>query len=182
MFPNITLAIKNHIPQIIYYPEEGISRKMTLVDENLSDIILDISKKLEFSDDYKTLEDVLRLARESDETFIADLPDMDVEDPEFRLNETLKKHLDKVLTDLEDDYANVEMDEELKKEVNQNKKADILASILEGLYAILIAKTLIAAAELGIGTVRLDDEHKNPRLVEKMSKELEKLGIGLLLP
>ncbi len=39
----------------------------------------------------------------------------------------------------------------------------------------------MAAAELGLGTIRLDDESKNTRLQEKMAMELEKMDVDLIV-
>ena len=188
MYPLVALKIKDHVPSVVYYPQEGVERKMTLTDENVRDIILDIAGKLDLykdsenTDRNEAFQDLLSLARESHEDYSTDLPDVNPEDIEFDLKNKLNKSLDKILGEKEELYPDVEMSNEVRNELVKNQNSDILASILDILYYTLIAKTLVAASDLGIGTIQLDDEHKNARLLEKMSKELEKIGVDFVIP
>lgn len=189
MYPYIALKIKNNVPSIMYYPEEGLNRKMTLNDENLRDIVLGLAHKLELVDKSKvndsdaTFQELLNLARESDEEYITDMPEIDLENEiEFELESQLNALLNSVLENKTEAYPGTEITPEVKKELERNQNADIFASVLDILYYILIAKTLFAASDLGISSIQLEDEHKNARLLEKMSKELEKMGIDLVLP
>ncbi len=186
MNPYVELKIKNNIPTIVYYPAEGESRQMTLESENMLDSIMHAAKDLELVNtqaehSQENFEDLLNIAREADETLATDLPNIDTETIEFRLLETLKPYLESLKALNPDEYSDLKIEESIRAELNKNRNSDIFASFMEGLYSILIAKTLLAAGELGIGNIQLNDEFRNPRLMEKMSKELDKMGLELVI-
>ncbi len=187
MYPFVELKIKDGIPQVVYYAAEGQERPMNSSLESLTDAVMHGAKHLKLVDqevehNYSNLEELLKLARESDENYYTEIPDMDVENVDFGLLETLKPYLEKMSEVEQDEYSDLDMTDEVKEELDRFKRADQFASYMEAMYSILIAKTLLAANDLGIGDIRLNDDLKNPRLVEKMSKELDKLGLELLVP
>jgi len=187
MYPFVELKIKDGVPYVVYYPMEGEERQMTQSSESLIDVAMHGAKSLNLKDqnaehNQENLEELLQLARESDETYYTELPDMDVENSEFGLLNTLKPYLEKMSGAEQDEYTDLNMTDEVKEELTRFRRADQFASYMEALYAILIAKTLLAANDLGIGKISLNDDLRNPRLMEKMSKELEKLGIDLHIP
>lgn len=188
MYPKISLKIENHIPTIIYYPDADTAKKMTEETEDLYTVVMEIAKQIGLIEDYNKqtkdlvlYDELLSLARESNEVYLSDYPDINVEEPEFNLTPILKKIVDDALKE-----ANSEMDlntsDEVKTQLKKNLQADIFASALEVLYMILIGKTLVAASELGVGSIALEDYHKNPRLVEKMGRELDNLGVEFEKP
>lgn len=187
MYPYVELKIKNGIPTLVYYSSEEVQRPMTLTNDSIFDAALFGGKELGLIEksaehNQENLETLLKLARESDETYYPELPDMELENIEFDLLKTLKPYLKKMVEVTPDDYSDLSMTDEVKAELEKFQKADLFASYMEAMYTILIAKTLLAANDLGIGNITLNDDYKNPRLMEKMSKELDKLGIELVIP
>lgn len=182
-YPAIALVIKNSVPSIVYYPEEGMMRKMTLKEENISDIVLSLVKRLSL-ENITTLEDALVLARESDETSMdfSDFLDLESSELEFEISKTLSGIVDSVVNNTGKEYEDIDLTPEVKNELVRNKNADTFASVLDTLYNILITKTLIAASEIGMTSgIHLVDETHNSRLREKMSRELENLGVDLIV-
>lgn len=184
MQPYISLQIRNHIPHIVFYPDEGMSRSLTVDDESILPIVASIAKRLELIAEEEevnaeTLTNLFELARTSDESYLDTTPDLETEESEFKLAAIMNRLVDQALATREDQYPETELNDDVRAELASNLNADIFASLLDALYTVLIAKTLLAASELGIGKISLDDEHNNVRLLEKMSKELAKLGIEL---
>lgn len=187
MYPFVELKIKDGVPHIVYYPAEGQQKHMTLSQEKFIDAAMHGAKKLELlspeaEHNQENLENLLRVARESDESYYTELPDVDTDSVEFKLIETLKPYLQKMTESTPEDYSDLDMTDEVKEELERFRNSDFFASYMEALYSILIAKTLLAAHDLGIGKISLNDEFRNPRLMEKMSKELDKLGLELNVP
>lgn len=184
MQPFISLQIRNHIPHIVFYPDEGMSRNLTVDEESIVNVVSSIAKRLELiaeeedaSDE--TLTRLFNLARSSDESYLNTTPNFETDDSEFKLMEIMTELVEQSLKTREELYPETDMNDEVRTEINSNMNADIFASLMDALYTVLIAKTLLAASELGIGKIKLDDEHNNVRLLEKMSKELAKLGLEL---
>jgi len=187
MYPFVELKIKNGTPTLVYYASEIVERPMTLTKDSVFDAAMYGGKELgliekDAEHNQENLEKLLKLARESDETYYPELPEMELENIEFDLLKTLTPYLKKLKEFDPDDYSDLQMTEEVKAELDAFKNADSFASYMEALYTILIAKTLLAANDLGVGNITLNDDFKNPRLMEKMPKELEKLGIDLVIP
>lgn len=186
MYPQVELKIKNNIPVIIYKASAEEDKSMSLESESIIDAAMHAAKELNLIDsntehNQSNFEKLLSIAREADESLIIELPNIDTETIEFKLLNTLKPYLKTLIEGIKDEYSSIEMDSKIREELDRNKNSDIFASYMEGLYSILIAKTLLAASELGIGNIHLNDELKNPRLMEKMAKELEKLGLELII-
>lgn len=182
MYPHVSLTIKNNIPSIVYHPKEGVEKKINTTDENIYEIALDVAQKLGLVKNTKLSADdqfqsLLSVARESDETYVTDLTDIDPEVIEFDLNGSMSKAVDKAIKNKRDEYKDVEMSDEIRGELELNQNKDIFASLMDAMYMVLIAKTVLVAAELGIGKIALNDSSKNARLHEKMLQELHKLGI-----
>ncbi len=184
MYPNITLQIKNHVPSLVLQKSKDESSKITLEDENLLNIFAKLAKDLnlieqERESEAALMEELLSLARESDETFILDYPEIEDEGVEFKLSNAIQKFLDK--NTISDVYQDLELNPEIQAELNKNKNADTFASALDYLYVTMVAKALLAGSEMGIGIVRLDDDSKNTRLQEKMAMELERMGVDFIV-
>ncbi len=187
MYPNITLQIKNHKPLIVFKPNESESKVITEKIEDIADIMINLAKKLDLENEIASqindreiiIENLLQLARESDETKVSAYTDLDATSTEFELKKAVDSFFKNAENEKEDFDAIVEASVQVKKELQRNQNSDIFAAGLDAIYNILIAKTLIAAEQLGIGTIKLDDEHENIRLYEKMVQELSKIGISL---
>lgn len=187
MYPNITLQIKNHKPVIVFYPNENESRVITENEENLSEIMIDLAKKLDLENEIASqindrtiiVENLLQLARQSDESRFNSLIELDIDNTEFEI----PKHLDKFLESTKGEKDNyndlIEASNQVKKELERNQNSDIFAAAMDLIYNVLIAKTIVAAEHLGIGEIKLDDEYENARLFEKMARELDKMGLVL---
>ncbi|CAG1021281.1 hypothetical protein DOJK_00887 [Patescibacteria group bacterium] len=186
MYPYIELKIENNVPKIVYYPNENQVQEITQNNENLTEIIIDAAKSFDLVEEdaeytQENLDTLLDLARQSDETLFTDLPTLDTETIEFNLTDTLIPYVEAVLDGQEEAYNEINMTDEVRDQLSQNVNADNFASYLETLYSILIAKTILAASEMGIGNIHLNDDSKNPRLMEKMAKELDKMGLDLII-
>lgn len=182
MYPNLTLRIKNHIPSLIYMPSEGVEKVLTQGEENVVEVMTEIAEKLNLqhpnSEDLSQRhQDFLTIARNADDVYYTTFPDMDVESQEFKLKETIHQNLDKIIDDNPQDYEVDGLTPELMKELEQNYAVDLFSSALESMYTTLISKSLLAASELGLGTINLDDESENLRLAELMAREMEKMGV-----
>lgn len=182
----IQLRIQNFIPNIYLVNNNGAEKKITLKDENLLENInlaanklhIDLENSLESPE--KLYSELLSTARESDETYMIEDTQMNQESIEFNIRSLIDELLGRAER-MEQEYKDIDMNEETRAEINQNQSRDILASILEEIYLRLTAKTLIAASELGITEIHLQDDHKNGRLAEKMNKELGKMGAELIV-
>jgi hypothetical protein len=187
MYPYVELNIKDGVPSIIYYPDQNSSRAMTIENESVIEAAIFAGKELGLIDSkaehtQQNFEELLTIARNSDETFYTEIPNMDVESIEMKLLKTLKPYLQEIKNYNPDNYSGIQMDKNVKEEIERIRMSDSFASYMEGLYTILIAKTLLAANDLGIGNIALNDNNRNPRLMEKMAAELDKLGIELIIP
>ncbi len=182
MYPKLVLRIENHIPQIIFHPENGMSRNMIGVEENLLELITELGEKLNLNQEFKSkdeklLQELLQLATEGDERFIADYPKLQQDSLSFELSNAINNHLEKSQSDFSDFSEYGELEEAVLEELKRNQNIDIFASLLEAIYLILIAKTLLICSELGIGQIELDDRNGYLRLQERMASELTKSGV-----
>lgn len=182
-YPHIALKIENFTPSINFVKDENTSRKITINDENLLVILSTLTKQLDLiEDEIESTEDlylrILELAREAVTEGMNDIPGLDAETTEFEI----QKVVDNVQTELEsDDLEGVIYDVAVRDEIIRNQNIDTLGTVLESIYAVMILKTLLAASDLGIGTIVLDDKHKDARLMEKMASELQKMDLELII-
>ncbi len=186
MSPYVALKIEDFVPSIYYFPDDGMSRKMTHQEENILDRMIQATQNLNLDTSESEqnrdnlYEELLSKARKSDEFYLDEFNDINTDSIEFNI-QNLFDDLMKYASELEQEYRDVDMSEEIRRELDQNQSGDIFASMLESLYLRLIAKTLLAASDLGIGEIHLQDSHKNARLAEKMSNELQKMGLELII-
>ena len=174
MYPHIKLKITNHKPQIFFLPDEGMTRQLTLQEESIEKEIVKIAKLLGIKD--KSIDVIFSLISEADNTLLKDFPEIDLESIEFNLGENLEKLYEYAL-EINDEYKEIEMSDEVRKELDQNKKLDILASLVDQIYNILVAKTLLSAYELEITDIHIETDYNYARLIEKMGVEVQKLDL-----
>ena len=180
MYPHLTLKIEDQIPQILFFSEENVSRRLTQQNENILDEIVWLAEELELAIEGSTKEErinsILLIASEGDPEIIESLPSIDTTSLEFNLRKTLDENL-KEIQNLDSDYSDLEMSDEVRAELDKNRKMDVLASLIDQLYNILIAKTLLAAYELELTDIHLSSDYNYARLTEKMGNEIQKLGL-----
>lgn len=182
MQPSIILQIKNNIPQVIFMSSPDNKKEITESKEDLNDIIQSLATELNIlNESERTLNNLLEYARESDDLFLNPFVEIDSKAGNFQINEAVEQQLSKAKDQSSDFSEYGKIDKNVKEELKKNQNADIFASILDTIYNVLIAKTILHASELGIGQIYLDDETDNKRLREKMAKELDELGIELLI-
>lgn len=176
--PHIILRIQNHTPHLYFHPENGEIRQLTKEDINLEDLISSIADQLEIeTEGTNKLQDLLQLASESDELYNTELPAINVETLEFDIENPIMQMLSNMNSSKED-YTKMEgVSDDLRAELERNRDSDIFASLLDKIYSIIIAKTLLAAHDLEIPNIRFSSENNYPRLAEKMGNELQKLGM-----
>lgn len=179
MTQSIKLIIENNIPSIHFINSESSSKKLTQREENIEEIILDLALKLGIKtkeeEKSKALQEILEIASEGEIGILeSEIPDLDVSNVEFEIREGIQKNLDLAMS-LDHDYSNVEMNELVKDELERNYKVDILASIIDQIYEIIVAKVILAAYELELNSVIFESNNNFPRLTEKLGNELQKL-------
>ncbi|GAB4283576.1 MAG: hypothetical protein Kow0081_0210 [Candidatus Dojkabacteria bacterium] len=185
MYPNLTLNISDHKPTLFLKPEAEISRAIVSSEDSIKDLIFSIVEQLnlktELKQDFK-LEDILALASEGDERMIEVIPENDTYGKSFGFVDFVNRQLQEAKKS-KDDFSrfgsNIEKDVLNALHVFQN--IDILASMIEMIYNILIARVILAANDLSIKNIILEDECGYPRLAGKMSSELAKEGLSLTL-
>lgn len=180
-FPRITLQIIDSEPQIIFESSEKESKKMLSETESLVQIFKYLKKELKFEEvpDENIIPGLLKLAQQGDERFIEKLPGKSLRSDKLLLQETVEDEIAKAKKNVDDysDYNDVSAD--VQTELVRNQHLDILASILEMVYNIIIANVVDSASELGVGNIRLDDQTGIGRLRSKMAGELTKMNIEL---
>lgn len=177
MQPKIILEIKNHIPSIIYSPEENVSRELITEKENIHEILLSVLEALNLKLENSTdLVDILELALEGDEKKFEKLPDLDKYAKGFGLSKFVEIEIGSYDTPEISEYEKV-ASKEVLEELQKFHNIDLLASILESIYNIMISKSVFYAQDLGIGTIILDDHDGYLRLQSKFANELAKLEI-----
>ncbi len=184
MYPNITLQIKNSVPKVIYFPEEGMSRVLTLKDESMEEVLTNIVKELGLYEeveksDQNNLEYIYALTFEGDNRLIEVVPGMDAYKNEFGFTNFVNEHLEKALSEKNDFSEYKDVTDEVVAELERNQSIDILASMFDILINVIIAKTLLFSSDLGIGRIHLEDLDGIVRLREKMASELSKMDIEL---
>jgi hypothetical protein len=181
MNPFITLKIENQIPTIVFHNRDGIEKDLTLKKENIEQEILAIAKNLEIPDiSNPSLSEVLDLASEGHHDLINTSPDIITNSLEFDLEGIIGGSLVEAEDSIED-YSEVELTDQLREEIDRNNKIDILASIIDQIYNILIAKTLLAAYELEINEIHFRSDYNYARLIEKMGNEIQKLNLEFII-
>lgn len=184
MQPYLTLRIKNHIPHIFFHSDEVTNKQLTHKDENILQEIKSIGQKLGLNNvnltDEDQLNDLFTLASEADNGMIESLPEIDIESLEFDIHNTIAGVLEKAM-DADDEYKDLELSEEIRNELNRNRNSDILASVIDQIYDIIIAKTLLAAYELELAEIHFDSDYNYSRFIEKLGNELQKLGLELTI-
>ncbi|MEO6729165.1 MAG: hypothetical protein ABIM99_04555 [Candidatus Dojkabacteria bacterium] len=185
MAPYITLKIENHVPHLFYTNSDGTTKQLTTKDENISKLVMHMGESFNLTeknmDDDVQVNRLILLSHEADPDYVTGAPEIDSESLEFELEELIleliaeSRNIEKEYSDLD------EMTQELRDEIDRNQNIDIMASILDTVYKIIIAKTLLAAYELEIGEVHLKTTENYPRFVEKLGEELLKLDIELII-
>jgi hypothetical protein len=181
MYPYISLKIQNYVPHLYYAQSEENVRKLTFKDEDISSTFEMIAKELGLFEESTTFEDLLLLASEADDKYFENSPNINIEELEFQLQDIMTKVLNVALDEKTIDYKTEDLTEELKKEIVRNHNMDIMASLFDIAYKIIIAKTLLAAYDLEISNIHLETDYSLPRFTEKMAKELEDLGLEFSL-
>lgn len=183
-YPHISLKIEDFVPSINFVSDQNTSNKITTNDENLLSIVSVLAKDLNLVEEVSsTSEDlynqILGLARESVSEGLNEIPGLDPDTTEFEIQKTV----DGVQKEIEkDELEGAIYEKAVRDELERNEHIDTLSTALESIYSVMILKTLLAASELGIGTIVLDDKTKNSRLMEKMALELERMDLELLIP
>lgn len=175
-YPNVTLVINQGVPSVELRQSTDNIRRL-LVGPSLTEMLLQIAQQIGFTG---TVTEILELIGISDELYlqfpISKETDEAVQDSiDFS---AIYRHLDSELTTHQQVTG---QSPELNKQLQVNWQGDVLASVLEEAYNILIIETLTQASQMGIGIIQLHENLGDPRLREKMSKELAKLDTQLVL-
>lgn len=166
-YPNITIKIRNFIPTLEFQPAEGESKPMFTLDLGLDTLLMNSADLIGYND-YQNATDILQFIRGGDENFI------EFGKIELGQEQISTKHvLDGLKTAIAERPAtHNDSSDEVNAELTTYWQADVLASVLEEAYAILIAQAVFNASELGLNIIVLDDDQHEIRLQEKAGKEI----------
>lgn len=123
------------------------------------------------------LAEIYELARECDEEFI-EFPDID---QQYAQNLDFSQVSDELTKQVKQHELTEEGSQELKDQLREYWQGDVLASVIEQIYNVIIANVILTAGDMGIGIIQLETDIKDVRFPEKMSKELAKLDTELIL-
>ncbi|MEP7103404.1 MAG: hypothetical protein ABI721_01695 [Candidatus Dojkabacteria bacterium] len=186
MEQHLKLKIDNHIPHLFFTPKDGEEKKLTQKKEDISKVILNIGENFNLIekdlDEDVQVNKLVQLANEADPDYLESMPsDIDTESLEFELEDIIQKMILEA-KGIEKEYSDVDdMTQELRDEIDRNQSMDIMAGLLDTVYKVIVAKTLLAAYELEIDKVHFVSSNNYPRLTEKLGEELDRLGIELYL-
>lgn len=170
-YPNITLKIEPTNVSVELHGEDHQVRTMYVADMSISQFLAELRKILEIESEAEQ-----ELLASGDEYFL-DFSNLDLGDESLNVNDIVQL----VNQQAEAYEQEAEMADHVAAEVKRNWQSDMLASGLEGLYNLLISKVVLMADDLGVEHIVLDDASANGRLREKMSNELAKFNIPLIV-
>lgn len=186
MYPKLILKIEQHIPSIVFEPEEGMSRVLTSGDENIATTVINIGKELDLVSDSNDPEilfsELLTLATEGDENLIDEVPVLNKDLANFGFEKFVTNEIRKFYQTSEnfaESFPSASKD--VVAELHRNQDIDVLASALDMIYITLAAKLLLVAQELGVGEIVLDDKDGHARLRERIANELSKMDVELVI-
>ncbi len=176
-YPYLKLSITNFVPELYLVASNNSEKKLINNPENLKDIIKGIAMELGFQDSIEILE-LLTIADSGDERLITELPEINTYANDFEIQEMMDFNIPRLLAQT-NTHSNVKMSKEVEEELQKNIQIDRLASLIESVYAQIVARVLLVASEMGIQSFQLQDNSGLIRLQQKMSVELTKLGLTL---
>jgi hypothetical protein len=166
-YPNLTLTIKNNIPSLEMQKSEDDVTQILVGVAGLDTLMMKAADIVGYAhqDDIEAL---MKFQHDGEWEFWQ-FSEIDASKQDFKVDYLL----DEVAVATEAFSIPAEAaSPELKQQLKEYWQADMLASFLEEIYTVLVAQIFFAAAELAIPTIVLNDHRKEPRLREKMSKEL----------
>lgn len=174
-FPNITLHISPEgKSEVRYYTAENEYKILAEGTESLESVLAKLSDKFNFPE--TTSQELWRRAHEGNDLEYDFSPnDFTGEDMDFGF-------VYDAVSELHDGgYSDLELDDAVASQLESDAQSDLLASALDGLYRFLIGKTVIFADDMGIQDIVLNDASANPRLRERMSREIADIGGDLIV-
>lgn len=172
-YPQVRLTIKDQIPRIELLKSEADVSTMLEMQVGIDSLLMKVAKRLGVAKADSA--HIFELIREGDEQYL-EFDSEAYDDDNLEFAALIKK------IDSQPEFdAGVEVNAAVNKALLENWQADVLASVLEHIYATLIAKTVYAASEMGIGNIVLADDRHEVRLQEKMAKELALAEIELVV-
>jgi hypothetical protein len=174
-YPNVRLTILNEVPFVEMHPSDSDSYRLASADLGFDTLFLKASELMEIS--HNELDELQSEIRTGDE-FYLEFPEIPLDNDEMKLSELLNVVKEELKSGKP--YGDVPMNT-LNQELTHNWHLDILASLQEAAYNLIIVRTVLIASDLGIGTISLDDSRKEPKLLEKMSKDLSQIGVELVV-
>lgn len=166
-YPNITIKVRDFVPTLEFQSAEGEVRTMFTLDMGLDTLLMRSADAVGYKD-YRDANDILNFVRSGDESFI-DFGKIELGQADITTQHIVKGLAD-VIANRPEDHNNTS--EDVKAELLKYWQADVLASVLEEAYAILIAQAVYNASELGLNVISLDDDSHEIRLQEKFGKEV----------
>lgn len=166
-YPNITIQVKDQVLSLEFNADKDTSKTMFVLEPSLNFSLESAAKSVGFK--FNSVDDILAFARLGDEKlmefakFNLEVADLNVED--------ILNGLQQQVADRNPEYAEG-ASSEVNEALDEFWRADMLASFLEEIYSLVIAKAVFNASELGINTIVLNDERNEIRLQEKVGKEI----------
>lgn len=176
-YPNITLKVVNQTPTIQLHTDEQTQKEIYRMDQGLDTLLMkaaDIVGLHTIDNDAELYE----IIRNSDDTGI-DFPEIEAEEGDSKLSfDYLLKNLP---GKMQAQTFPLEVTAAVKDQMTEYLQGDLLAGLLEEVYVQLIKRVLAAAQTMEINNFVLDDERLEPRLREKMAKELAVINADLIV-
>ncbi len=173
-YPNVALKFDEYLPSIELNSAPGEFRTILVADKSLDTVLTEAAQAM--GADW-TIDEIMTRIKEADEFYI-EFPEKVLDSEALDFN-----FIEEVLQQGKENYAEPEgVSAELAAEINNFWYADMLASILEHAYTLLIARTVLLASELGIGDIQLIDSRHDAHLREKMSRDLSTIDLELIVP
>jgi hypothetical protein len=175
-YPNVTIKIRNFIPTLELQQQDEQTKEvktntMFKLSTGIDALLMQVADAAGFA--YEDTTDILDLARTGEEDAI-EFTGIDYAAEDWSADYIAKQaHATVAEYNQNPQYADIaEITSEVAAALKEFWQANLLASVLEEVYALLIAKAVFTASELGIGTIVLDDDQHEIRLMEKAGKEM----------
>gem|GEM_PF-5405318 len=167
-YPNITIQVRKFVLSLEYAIAAGDSKSMFILEPSLDSLLRQTADIVGYKWQTDTLEEIFDFIRTGEEDFM-EFTTIDTATDGLTANEIIDGVI-KAKSERIDEYPDAPI--AVKEALEVFWQANMLASALEETYALVIAKAVFNASELGLNTIVLDDDQHEVRLLEKVGKEI----------
>lgn len=173
----LILQFTNYSPELLLSNNNTQITAITSNKENIVELLQELLKKIGISSN----PDIFELVNSSISSFSSlDLyADFELNENGFDLKHSMERFLEKNYPSLK--FArNNEFSTELNDELALNFAGDILATILDLFFSLIVAKTAQSVIDLGIDKIELDNTTEFPGFRAFATREFLKLDLALI--